>query len=231
MNPESAFSLIRVLIVEDHPLVRAGLRDLLQRQADMQIVAETEYGDEALRLVEEQAPDVVVLDLMLDNSPISGLETIRRMTTTSPSSHIVVLSAYFDDDLVFQALLNGAIGYLLKRGDTDEVLDAVRGAAKGYYHLNPLVIQKILDRLQPPPSLSSGESVSEGVPVQDPLTDRERCILPLLAQGLTNKQIAAHLMIAAPTVKTHVSNILRKLGLTRRQEALRALARYQQRQT
>ena len=226
MNTDPGVPRIRLVIVEDHPLIRDGLRTMLERQPDMLLVGETEFGDEAIQLVEEQAPDVVLLDLLLDNSPLSGLETLKRLTATSPSTHVLVLSAYSDDDLVFPALLNGAIGYMLKRGETDEVLDAVRGAAKGYYHLHPLVIRKLLERLQVPNGATPDPCEAEALPVSDKLTDREREILPLLAQGMTNKDIAARLTIAAPTVKTHVSNILRKLGISSRRKALEGLAQH-----
>ena len=212
------FAVIRVLIVEDHPVVREGLQRMLARQSDIQVLAETEYGDEAVRLVAELAPDVVVLDLVLDNSLYDGLETLRQIREISPSTHVLVLSAYADDEYIFPALTLGAVGYMLKRGASDEVVDAVRAAAKGYYHLHPLIIQKLLARLQADPD--DKPALPEPVPEQDRLTEREQEILPLLTQGLTNLEIAQKLKIARPTVKTHVSNILRKLDVSSRREAL-----------
>lgn len=211
----------RVLIVEDHPVVRLGLRQLLEDRADMQVIADTEYGEEAIRLVEEHAPDVVLLDLILETSQIDGLETLQRISTMSPSTAVVVLSAYSDDELILSALFNGAIGYMLKRSLPDEVLEAIRDAARGQYHLDPLITKKMIERLRS--TAQSDEPLEEiGAEV---LTDREREILRLIVQGKTNKQIAEILTIAYGTAKTHVSNILRKLDIPDRRQAWQGLVK------
>jgi DNA-binding NarL/FixJ family response regulator len=200
---------IRVLIVEDHAVVRMGLRRLLEDLPDIDVMGDTECGDEAIRIVQEYAPDVVLLDLVLENSPVDGLDVLKAITATSPSTRVVVLSAYPDDGTVFPALRAGAIGYVLKRAMPEEVIEAVRDAARGRYHMDPLILKKIIERI-PPATDQSGDEVAAS------LTKREREILPFLTQGLTNGEIAAKLMISRATVKTHVSNILDKLGVSDR---------------
>ncbi len=211
---------IRVLIVDDHTVVRTGLCRLLTGLPDIEVIADTEFGEEAIQIVKEQAPDVVLLDLKLETSQIDGQETLRQITAWSPSTHVVVLSAYSDDEFMFPALFDGAIGYLLKHAHPAEVIEAIRGAARGYYHLDALIVQKIIERLRAGPA----EHLPDQPPADDALTERERQLLPLLARGLTNAEIAEQLTISHSTVKTHVSNVLRKLGISSRREVLLAMA-------
>jgi NarL family two-component system response regulator LiaR len=199
----------RVLIVEDHGVVRSGLQRLLEDLPDIQVIGAVERAEEALRIVEEQAPDVVLLDLVLDTSQMTGLDTLKRITATSPTTRVVVLSAYSDDEHVFPALTHGAIGYILKRALPEEVIEAVREAARGRYRVDALLMKKIVERLSCDYARASSP---------EELTERERQLIPLLARGLTNAEIARECGISPATVKTHVSNILQKLGVSARDE-------------
>lgn len=196
---------IRVLIVEDHSVVRAGLKRLLEDQPDIQVVGDVERGEDAIGIVDDQAPNVVLLDLVLDNSRMDGLDVLKQITASSPLTRVVVLSAYSDESLVFPALRHGAVGYVLKRAVPDEVIDAVRAAARGYYHIDPSLLKKVFEHM---PDSDDWRNLPEGA-----LTPREQELLPLLAKGMTNTQIADQMNISQATVKTHVSNILRKLGV------------------
>jgi DNA-binding NarL/FixJ family response regulator len=203
---------IRVLIVEDDGLVRESLRQYVIAQPDMEVCADTEFGDEAIQLAQEHAPNVVLLDMKLKYSKVSGLNVLRSVLATSPSTHIVVLSAYDDDDLVFPALQCGAIGYLLKRAYPHEVIEAVRDASTGHYHLDPFIAHKIVTRL-----LDQNGQGTEPSELKR-LTPREREVLPRVLQDKSNQEIAAELFVSVATIKTHVSNILRKLDLRSRYE-------------
>ena len=206
----TALHEIRVLIVEDHTVVRKGLRRLLDDLPDVEVIADTEYGEEAIQLVKEHAPDVVLLDLLLYTSQIGGLDVLQQILKISPSTHVVVLSAYSDEQTVFPALHAGAIGYMLKSALPEEVVEAIRDAARGTFHLDPLIIKKLVEHAP------VGESAAHASEVQDLLTAREQEILPLLAKGMTNQEIADLLCISRTTVKTHVSNILHKLDISDR---------------
>ena len=203
---------IRVLIIEDDAFVRDSLRQYVAAQPDMEVIADTEHGDEAIRIVQDQAPNVVLLDMRLKYSQISGLDVLRHILVSSPNTHIVVLSAYDDEDLVFPALQCGAIGYLLKRAYPHEVIEAVRDASTGHYHLDPFIAHKIVARL-----IAQNGHGNEPKELAR-LTPREREVMELLLQDKSNQEIAAALFITVATVKTHVSNILSKLGLRSRYE-------------
>lgn len=210
MTADAGPSRSRVLIVEDMTFVRESLCQLLSAQPDLEVIADTEFGEEAIRLVDEQAPHVVLLDLVLESSRINGLDVLKHILANSPATHVVVLSAYSDEHIAFPALQSGAIGYLLKNAHPREVVEAVRDAALGQYHLSPLLAKKIVTHLiaqrdpdQPPEAIKG-------------LTPREREILALLLKNKSNAEIGAQLNVAVTTVKTHVSNILSKLGLRNR---------------
>ncbi len=196
---------IRVLIVEDHAVVRKGLRRLLDDMPDVEVIADTEFGEEAVHLVKEHAPDVVLLDLFLETSQITGLDTLKELLRLSPATRIVVLSAYSDEQSVFPALHAGAIGYMLKSAMPEEVVEAVRDAALGRHHLDPIIIKKMIELV--PLDKPSATAPS----IETLLTPREQEILPLLTKGMSNQEIADQLFISRATVKTHVSNILQKL--------------------
>jgi DNA-binding NarL/FixJ family response regulator len=203
---------IGVLIVEDHAVVREGLHERLAAQDDMSVIGSTGRGDEAVQLVQETAPNVLLLDLELSNSPLTGLQVLEQVRTLSPTTHIVVLTEHLEDKYVFPAYRSGAIGYILKFSTSRQVIEAVRDAAKGIYHLDPLVANIIVDHM-----LRQNGTLREPAP-SDNLTPREREVLALLQQDKSNQDIARALNVTVATVKTHVSNILHKLNLRSRHE-------------
>lgn len=203
---------IRVLIVEDHTYVCEGLHDSLAGQDDMIVVGATGRGDEAIQILQEKAPNVVLLDLQLDKSPLTGLQVLERIRTLSPATHIVALTAHFEDEYIFPAYRNGAIGYILKDASRRKVIEAVRDAATGDYHLDPVVASRIVEYM-----LKQNGAPPAPEPA-DTLTAREREVLALLRQNKSNQEIARTLNITIATVKTHVSNILHKLKLRSRHE-------------
>lgn len=209
---------IRVLIVEDYTIVRKGLCRLLEEQPDIEVIADTEYGEEGIRIVQEQAPDVVLLDLLLETSQIDGLDTLEQIISQSPSTRVVVLSVVSDEATVFPAICAGAIGYMLKSAMPSEVIEAIRDAARGRYHMDPLITKKIVEHLQ-----QEGNAAGR-IPAEDLLTRREKEILPLLSKGMSNQEIATQLVISPATVKTHVSNILHKLDVPDRSRIALKLA-------
>jgi len=193
---------ITVLIVDDHPLVRAGLRGLLAATDDLEVVAEAGDGESAITLALLHAPDVVLMDLSMPG--IDGVETTRRMLQATPGLAVVILTSFQGEARVAEALRSGAIGYLLKDSDPDEVLAAVRAAAVGEVPIDSRVARALLPR-------GSG-----GRPV---LSAREGQVLKLITDGLSNKQIAAQLGIAERTVKVHAGNVFRQLGVSDRTSA------------
>jgi len=212
-------SKIRVLIIEDHTVVRKGLQRLLQDLPDIEVIGDTEFGEEGVQIVQEQAPDVVLLDLRLETSQITGMETLAKIVASSPSTHVVVLTVVSDEAAVVPAIRAGAIGYMTKNSSPDQVIEAIRDAAHGRYHLDPLITQKIVEHLQGEARLAGDSSV-------EPLTPREQELLPLISKGMTNQEIAKQLVISPATVKTHVSNILRKLKVSNRTKIPLRIAHY-----
>lgn len=201
---------IRLLIADDHALVRQGLRAVLDTEPDIEIVGEAGDGHEAAALAEELLPDVALMDIkMMDGD---GLAATRRMRATTPSVKVIVLTNYGEDELVFSAMRAGASGYLLKDVRPDALASAVRTVAQGYALVYPSVARRLLEELGPHEPAGSDGALAE-------LTVRERQILKLIAQGRSNKQIATALGIAERTVKAHVSNILAKLELSDRTQA------------
>ena len=198
-----------IIIADDHAVVRQGVRALLETQSDMRIVGEAASGEEAVRLSAEHAPDVVLMDLLMPG--IGGVEAARQVKETSPRTQIVVLTSYHDDEHILPAIRAGALSYLLKDISPDELLAAVRRAARGEVAIHPRVAAQMMN-------LVSGKRRAEPNPAAD-LSVRELEVLRLIADGSSNSVIAEALFISEKTVKSHVSNILSKLHLADRTQA------------
>lgn len=204
---------IRLLIADDHTIVRKGIKVLVATEQDMQVIGEAENGVEAVEKAGSLKPDVVLMDLVMPE--MDGIEATRRITADHPGIKILVLTSFAADDKVFPAVKAGALGYLLKDSSPEQLLEAIRQVHRGEPSLEASIARKVLQELSHP---------AKGAPTTDPLTEREMDVLKLIAQGLSNKEIASRLFVAEWTVRTHVSNILGKLHLaSRTQAALYAL--------
>jgi NarL family two-component system response regulator LiaR len=197
--------VISVLIADDHPFVRHGLRTYLDTLEDMEVLGEAADGAQAVELASQLLPDVVLMDLVMPE--VDGIEATRRIRAASPATKVIALTSFDDDEKVFPAIKAGAAGYLLKDVAPAELAEAVRKASRGEALLAPSVAARLMQEV-------SGERVAPGG-----LTERELEVLLLIARGLPNKQIAAELVVSEKTVKTHVSNILAKLHLADRTQA------------
>jgi NarL family two-component system response regulator LiaR len=212
---ESTERPIRVLLVDDHAVVRKGLRALLDREPGIEVGGEAEDGEQALRVADRLRPDVILMDLEMPG--IGGIETTRRITETHPNTKVVVLTSHASDEDVFPALKAGALGYLLKHSAPEDVLQAIRQAYRGETVLHPAIARMVLQELNRP-------AAAKQPPTADPLSDRELEVLRLIARGMSNQDIANVLVVGEATVRSHVSSILRKLQLaSRTQAALYAL--------
>jgi NarL family two-component system response regulator LiaR len=200
---------ITVLLVDDHALVRQGVRAFLETQNDIAVVAEAGSGEEAVRLATEHAPDVALVDLIMPG--MDGVEATRRLTARSPRTNVVVLTSYHDDEHVFPAIRAGALSYILKEVGPDELANAVRKAAVGEAVLHPQVAARVVRELH-------GARRDEPNAFHD-LSERELEVLKLIAEGLSNAEISNRLFISEKTTKSHVSNILSKLHLADRTQA------------
>jgi two-component system, NarL family, response regulator LiaR len=199
---------IRVLIADDHPIVRQGLGLVISIQPDIVLVAEATNGEEAIKKTRETRPDVIVMDLIL---PVKdGLTAIREISREFPSSRILVLTSFADDEKVFEAIKGGALGFLLKDSAPEQLLDAIRAVYRGESALQPMIARKVLEEFRRPAAQPKTE---------EELTSREVEVLQRLAQGLTNRDIASELGLSVRTVTTHVRNILGKLHLANRTQA------------
>ncbi len=197
---------IDVLLVDDHPVVRQGLRTFLDLQPDIQVVGEAADGIEAVAQAERLQPDVVLMDLVLP--ALDGIGAIRRIRTLSPSTKVLVLTSFGEDSRIFPAIKAGAAGYLLKDVEPQELAGAIRRVCDGEGLLHPAVAARVMREL-----------AGEGAAASERLTARELDVLELLAAGRSNREIAAELVLSEKTVKTHVSNILAKLHLADRTQA------------
>lgn len=200
---------ISVLIVDDHRVVRQGVRAFLDTQPGIMVVAEADSGEASIQLVQDHAPDVVLMDLVMPG--IDGVETTRQVKKVSPRTQIIVLTSYHQDEYIFPAIRAGALSYLLKDAQPEELANAVRKAAKGEAVLHPRVAARVVQELH-------GVRQDSPNPFTE-LSDRELEVLRLIADGLNNADIAEQLVISEKTVKSHVSNILSKLHLGDRTQA------------
>jgi NarL family two-component system response regulator LiaR len=198
---------VRVLIADDHPIVRRGLRAFLELQDSVEVVGEAADGEEAVRQVEALLPDVVLMDLVMPR--LDGIEAIRRIREVSPSTRAIVLTSYADDARIFPAVQAGAAGYLLKDVEPSQLLEAIRAVGRGEALLHPAVAARLMQEF----------AANRGQPGAGALTEREMDVLRLIARGCSNKEIAVELVLSEKTVKTHVSNILAKLHLADRTQA------------
>jgi two-component system, NarL family, response regulator LiaR len=200
---------IRVLIVDDHSVVRMGLRVFLDLQPDIEVVGEASDGSEGVAMARRLEPDVILMDLLMPN--MDGITAIGRIKAERPETEIVTMTSFIEEDKVTAALEAGASGYVLKDAEAEEVAAAVRAAFAGEVHLDPAVARLLAQRMRQ--RKSPEESLAE------PLTDREKEVLGLLGQGMSNKEIGTTLFITERTARTYVSNILGKLGLASRTQA------------
>jgi NarL family two-component system response regulator LiaR len=206
---------IRVLVVDDHEVVRRGIASILETEPDIELVGEAGTGVEAVSATSQLHPDVVLMDLMMPE--LDGIDATRLIKTQGGTTFVLVLTSFSTDDMVYPAIKAGADGYLLKDSDAETLVRSIRSVCQGQASLHPEITRKLLRQLAQEP---------EQGPAAEPLTSREQDVLRLVAQGLSNQQIANHLVISEPTVRTHMTNILGKLHLTSRtQAALYALRR------
>ena len=208
--------MIRVAIADDHAVVRQGLRTFLELQEDMEVVGEAVDGGDAVDLVERTAPDVVLLDLVMPQ--VDGIEATRRIRERSPATRILVLTSFADDHTVLPAVRAGAAGYLLKDVQPPELAAAIRTVHSGEALLAPAVATMLVEQLAAEDG-AGAPGAAPGAREERSLTPRELEVIAELARGRANKAIAFELGVSEPTVKTHVSNILGKLGLSDRTQA------------
>jgi DNA-binding NarL/FixJ family response regulator len=210
----------RVFLLDDHEIVRRGLRDLLEAEDDLTVTGEASTADEALARIPSTRPDVAVLDVRLGEGG-DGIEVCREIRSRHPEVRCLMLTSFADDEALFAAIMAGAAGYVLKQVRGTELIDAIRRVARGESLLDPTLTGRVLDRLRAKPSQDVDELAG--------LTDQERRILELIAEGHTNRQIAEAIFLAEKTVKNYVSNLLAKLGMSRRTEAAAYAARLAER--
>jgi DNA-binding NarL/FixJ family response regulator len=207
------------MLVDDHDVVREGLKTLLTRREGFQVIAQAGTVADAITEADRAQPDVIVMDVRLPDG--SGIEACREIREARPETKVVILTSYADDDAVFAAILAGASGYVLKQTRGNAVADAIAAVARGESLLDPSVTQKVMERMR------SATARKESDPL-DKLNEQEHKILQLIAEGKTNKEIAADVFLSDKTVKNYVSSILTKLNLRRRSEAAAFIARRDQ---
>jgi two-component system response regulator DevR len=211
---------IGVFLVDDHEVVRAGVASLIDAEDDMEVVGDTGSAVDAVRRIRQARPDVVVLDVRLPDG--SGVDVCRDVRSDNPDVKVLMLTSFADDDALFNSIMAGAAGFLLKQVRGNDLADAVRTVAQGQSLLDPGVHDRVVRRLR-------GESEDGNQKLLNTLSDQERRILALIAEGCTNRQIADEIHLAEKTVKNYVSNILTKLGMARRSEAAAFAARQERR--
>lgn len=199
---------IKVLLVDDHEMVRIGLSAVLSTEEDLEIVGEASNGEDGIRLAQAYKPDVIMMDLVMDG--MDGVETTRRIMELMPDSKVIVLTSYVDDDKLYPVIEAGAFSYLLKTSRAAEIAEAIRAAARGQSVLEPQVTAKMMNRLR---------ETKQQDNAHEELTEREMEVLRLIAEGKSNQEIADTLFIGVKTVKFHVTNLLAKLGVEDRTQA------------
>ncbi len=199
---------IRVMIADDHPIVRQGVAVMIGRQADMELVAAVSDGEEAIRKAHQLHPDIIIMDIKMPI--IDGLTAIEELAATDIESKILVLTSYPDDDNVLRAIKAGAMGFLLKDSSPETLIESIQMVCKGESILHPTIARKLIQEIKRPPDLD---------PTKEPLTRREVEVLKCLSKGLSNREIAVELTVSVRTVTTHVRNILDKLHLANRTQA------------
>ena len=210
--------MIRVFVLDDHEVVRTGLRDLLEGTGEFTVVGEAGTAEEAMRRIPATRPQVAVLDVRLPDG--NGVEVCRDIRSTHPEIGCLMLTSFSDDEALFDSIMAGASGYLLKQVRGVDLVDAVRKVSEGQSLIDPQVTARVLDRIR---HQNSGDENTQR------LTEQERKILELIGEGMTNRQIAERMYIAEKTVKNYVSNLLAKLGMSRRTEAAAYAARLDER--
>ena len=210
---------IRLLIAEDQPLLRRSIVDLFEREAGIEVVGQAADGVEAVRVAKLTRPDVALLDIKMPR--LDGIEAARAILREASQTQVVMLTTFDTDDMVFQAILAGAIGYLLKDAEESEIIGTVRDAARGQSRLSSTIARRVIDDFR---RIKQHRTPAAGAALEEPLTDREVTILDLIGAGMSNKSIGQSLGLAEGTVKNHVSNILSKLHARSRTElAIRAV--------
>jgi DNA-binding NarL/FixJ family response regulator len=203
---------IKILLAEDHVIVREGTRELVQREPDMEVVAEADDGEEAVQLAAKLQPDVVIMDIAMPK--LNGIEATKEIKTLCPATAVLILTAYDNDQYIFAFLEAGAAGYLLKTVRGHELIDAIRAVYAGESVLHPKIARKVLSRFMP---LATKPSEERGTEL---LSERELEVLKLAAKGMSNRDIAEQLFISVRTVQTHLANIFNKLDVGSRTEAI-----------
>ena len=211
---------IRVFLLDDHEVVRSGLRGMIELEDDLIVAGEASTAEEALLRIPPTKPDVAVLDVRLPDG--DGVEVCREIRAQFPDIQCLMLTSFADDEALFAAIMAGASGYVLKQIRGNDLVDAIRRVAAGESLLDPLVTRRVLERLRAKPEDEEDEGLRQ-------LSDQERKILDLIAEGYTNRQIAETIHLAEKTVKNYVSNLLAKLGMSRRAEAAAYAARLSER--
>lgn len=202
--------LVRILIADDHSVVRAGLRALLERHGDFRVIAEAGTGEDAVNKAQEVKPDIAVLDIRMPG--LSGIEACKRITQTVPNCRVIMLTSYAEDELLFAAIQAGASGYVLKRIGDNELVQAVERVSRGESMLDPAMTATVFSEMRKANQAQQAAAFSD-------LTPQELAVLALVAEGLTNRQIAVKLYLGEGTVRNYVSSVLAKIGVNNRAEA------------
>lgn len=203
-------STVHILLADDHAVVRAGLKALLERHEHLRVIAEAETGEEAIALAEEHQPDVVVMDIRMPG--ISGIQACKQISEKVPTTRVVMLTSYAEDELLFSAIQAGAAGYVLKRIGDDQLVEAIDRVSRGEGILDPAMTTSMFNEMR------KARKTQLSAAFED-LTNQELAVLALVAQGMTNRQIAAELFLGEGTVRNYVSSVLSKLSVQNRAEA------------